>query len=167
MWLKLFILSTALFCMACGNADMGAQAKLKAKAAGSSSSAQSIALAAQAALQQLTCKAFSVAAAGDPYFGQLFSGSSVCYAAANPALTTVKVTSFSAGSHYCLIPIRGEIPQTETCFVTNTYSTSVSLQSADYTALVLVPDVYLAAYKMYLNGQTTSAPPLAVSVLAL
>lgn len=163
MWLKFLILGMAFFCVACGNRDIGAEAQLKAKSQGAGSSTTSASLnPASASLPD--CRNFSVAPAGDSMFNTLFSGSSVCAVKSARAQTTVKVKAYSSGSRFCLIPVKGDIPQAETCFTTNGYSVPVNLQNGLYDALVLVPEIYIASYKMYLNGQTTTAPPLAVAV---
>ncbi|MGZ3711500.1 MAG: hypothetical protein ACXWQO_14295 [Bdellovibrionota bacterium] len=166
MWLKLLILATAFFCVACGNSDMGAEANLKAKANSSSSSAlQNNTYAAQAALAQMNCKAASVYDSGDALFGQVFAGSSICYSSGNASLTQVKVSAYIAGSRYCLVPVKGGNAGSESCFTMNANTTSVSLQSPTYDALILVNEVYVSTYKSYLNGQSNLMPPLAIAAL--
>jgi hypothetical protein len=167
MWLlKSLILGTAFFCVACGNSDLGAEAMLKNKstsAAASTSSSQSNSLAAQAALSQTVCKAASVYASGDALFGQVMTGLNLCFAPASPAMVTVKVSSYSAGYRYCVVPVKGDVAGAESCFTINGFTTSLALQSGTFDALILVSENNVGYYKSYLAGQSAVMPPLAVA----
>src|SRR5688500_2392239 len=131
MWPKFAILGAALLCMACGNSDIGAEAKLKNRSSSSASGVNTLSnsYAAQAALSQTVCKAATVYESGDTFFRQVMTGLNLCYAPAAPAMVQVKVSAYSFGYRYCVVPVRGAVAGKESCFSMGAFTTSVNLQS--------------------------------------
>ena len=162
----LILLIVSILCVGCGNADMGAQAYNRQAKAAANATAQSNSAAALAALQQQTCNKVSVYDGGDPLFGQIFNGASLCYATASPALAQVKVNAYISGARFCVVPVSLAGPEAESCFTMTGYTTSVALNQPDYVSLAVVSEANVALYKSYLQAQTNISPALAVANLA-
>jgi hypothetical protein len=95
----------------------------------------------------------------------IFSGAKACRSTDNSRVVRFQVSAqFPANARVCVFPLNSYGHQSESCFAINGQAqTFLSTDQFDSVGIVFESDA--AAYKRYLNGQTSAFPDLAFSSL--
>jgi len=108
------------------------------------------------------CKNFSSLDGTNGIPGSLFNGASLCKIKSTNSVVRIKVSAnFPINGRFCIVPMN-DSNYRESCFSINgqaDVAVDAAAQSYGYGSVALIAEGDLAAYRAFINFQTTVSPP--------
>ena len=114
------------------------------------------------AAQFQPCKTLTVYSGTDPSFAANLNGAMACPGIVG-SLVRIK-TNAMMGQQLCMVPSGPYGNYQETCF-NNSGQIDLMASSSDYTAIALVRASDLTAYTQYIQGNSSTYPPVAFAIV--
>lgn len=158
----LFALLTLTLLNGCGNASDKALTPYK-RGLTSAQTANNSNNSAVSGVQLDWCKNFSPLDGTNGIPATMLAGASLCKIKNSVSTVRIKVSAnFPIGGRFCLVPMTGDGLFRESCFAINGQADvmlDTTAQTYGYGSVAIIAEGDMAAYRAFVNFQTTTSPP--------